>query len=110
MIVQTHGRNVMQALLFGFAAVAPRSAAPNLIELLSTLVTRFPGQSRSWMAEILYSDNFPPSKATPEAKDKFVKSIFGSKSLRRTRDAAQQFTLVARGLEGSSFGYASVTM
>lgn len=33
-----------------------------------------------------------------------------SRSARRTREAAQQFTLVARGLEGSSFGYASVTM
>jgi len=33
-----------------------------------------------------------------------------SRSLRRTRDAANQLILVARGLEGSNFGYASVTM
>jgi hypothetical protein len=37
-------------------------------------------------------------------------SICSSRSLKRTRDAAQQFTLVARGLEGSGFGYASVSM
>ncbi|KAI0791113.1 ARM repeat-containing protein [Abortiporus biennis] len=110
LLVQTHCRNVMQALLNGFAGVAPRSVTPNLIELLSTLVTRFPLQSRAWITEILYSDNFTQSKATPEAKEKFVKSIFSSKSLRRTREAAQQFTLVARGLEGSSFGYASQAM
>ena len=55
-------------------------------------------------------NDFPTSKATSEAKDKFLKSVFSSRSLRRTRDAAQQFSLVARGLEGSSFGYASVTM
>lgn len=33
-----------------------------------------------------------------------------SRSLRRTRDAANQLILVARGLEGSNFGYASVAM
>lgn len=31
-----------------------------------------------------------------------------SRSPKKTREAAQQFTLVARGLEGTSFGYASV--
>ncbi|CAL1698588.1 unnamed protein product [Somion occarium] len=110
MLIQTHGRSILRAVLCGFAGQAPRSANPNLIEVLSTMVTRFPAETRTWMAEILYADDFPPSKATPEAKEKFLKSIFSSRSLRRTRDAAQQFTLVARGLEGSSFGYASVTM
>jgi len=31
-----------------------------------------------------------------------------SRSLKKTRKVAQQFTLVARGLEGTSFRYASV--
>jgi hypothetical protein len=71
-----------------------------------------------------------PSKATPEAKRAFVKAIIGfvdaasmfvdlfvltvtmsrSRSPKKTREAAQQFTLVARGLEGTSFGYASVNV
>lgn len=67
------------------------------------------------------------SKAGPEAKEVFVKAIIryvnrrtffefllsspsSSRSLKRTRDAAQQFMLVARGLEGSSFGHATVSM
>ena len=33
-----------------------------------------------------------------------------SRSPKKTREAAQQFTLVARGLEGTSFGYASVNV
>lgn len=33
-----------------------------------------------------------------------------SRSIKRTREAANQFALVARGLEGTSFGYASVSM
>jgi hypothetical protein len=74
-------------------------------------------------------DDFVQSKATPEAKRAFVKAIIGfvhavifvdllvltmtmtmsrSRSPKKTREAAQQFTLVARGLEGTSFGYASV--
>lgn len=31
-----------------------------------------------------------------------------ARSLKRTREAALQFTIVARGLDGSSFGYSSV--
>lgn len=77
---------------------------------------------------MVIQEDFYPCRATPEAKNKFIKTIFGydlmlglihsssligvsrSRSLKRTRDAAQQFTLVARGLEGSAFGYATVTM
>jgi len=33
-----------------------------------------------------------------------------SRAAKRIREAAQQFTLVARGLEGTSFGYATVSM
>ena len=92
-LIQSHGRSIMRALLSGFAGVAPRSATPNLIELLSTLVSRFPAQCKTWMAEILFAvstciydeaglscqfqisqDDFVPSKAGPEAKEKFVKA------------------------------------
>lgn len=152
LLIQRHGRSIMRALLSGFAAVAPRSATPNLIELLSTFTTRFPAESKAWMTEILYSvcsifrdlryhsrthrgvpqENFTPSKATPEAKDRFLKTVMAyvsfcridfpsswfhkcllcnrSRSGKRIREAAQQFTLIARGLDGSSFGYATVTM
>ncbi|OBZ74388.1 Importin-13 [Grifola frondosa] len=110
MLARVHGRSIMRAVLSGFAGVAPRSATANLIELLSTLITKFPAESKAWMTDVLFSDDFVQSKATPEAKEKFVKAVFGSRSLKRTRDAAQQFTLVARGLEGSSFGYTTITM
>ncbi|KAI0772392.1 ARM repeat-containing protein [Trametes elegans] len=109
-LAQTHGYQIMRAVLFGFAGVAPRSAMPNLIELLSTMITRYPLESKRWIGEILFAEDFYPCRATPEAKNKFIKTVFGSRSLKRTREAAQQFTLVARGLEGSTFGYATVTM
>ncbi|KAI0341153.1 ARM repeat-containing protein [Trametopsis cervina] len=107
---QKHGKDAMYAILSGFAAVAPRTATPNLIELLSTFILRFPQQSKGWIDDILFSPDFTPSKATHETKTKFAKMVFGTRSIRRTREAAQQFILVARGLEGSSFGYSSVSM
>ncbi|TFY77229.1 hypothetical protein EWM64_g6783 [Hericium alpestre] len=109
-IVQRHGPEIIRAILVGFAGVAPRSAAPNLVELLSTFVTKYPTETKLWVSQILFADDFIPSKADSEAKEKFIRALFSSRTLRRTRDAAQQFILVARGLEGSSFGYSSVTM
>ncbi|KAF8694667.1 hypothetical protein AX14_001961 [Amanita brunnescens Koide BX004] len=116
-LLQTHGRTIMRAILEGFAGVAPRSSMPNLIEMLGTLfLLNRPGDvegingAGTWMVEILFSNDFVQSKATPEVKDRFVKAVLGSRSLKRIREAAQQFTLVARGLEGSNFGIATVTM
>ena len=58
--IQTHGIPVMRAVLFGFAGVAPRSAMPNLIELLSTMITRFPAESKLWMTNILFAVGVVP--------------------------------------------------
>lgn len=52
---QKHGKNIMHAVLSGFAAVAPRTATPNLIELLSAFIIRYPLQSKEWINQILYS-------------------------------------------------------
>jgi len=109
-LIQVHGRPLMRAIMCGFAGTAPRSVTPNLIELLSTLLARCSADSRSWISDILYADDFIPSKAGPEAKEKFIKAVSSARTMKRTRDAAQQFTLIARGLEGSSFGYASVSV
>ncbi|KAF4611624.1 hypothetical protein D9613_003989 [Agrocybe pediades] len=116
-LLNAHGPNLMRAVLQGFAGVAPRSVVPNLIEILGTLLSRassyepgLVGNAHQWMKDILLSDNFVPSKANLEAKNKFIKAVAGSRSLKKTREAAQQFTLVARGLEGSNFGYSTLTM
>ena len=60
MLVRTHGRIIMGAVLNGFAGAAPRSATPNLIELLSTLTQRFPAESRQWMTEVLFAVGVVP--------------------------------------------------
>ena len=52
----------MRAILFGFAGVAPRSVVPNLIEILSTLLSRatatvedvgLEGGAVQWMKDVL---------------------------------------------------------
>jgi hypothetical protein len=50
----------MRAILHGFAGVAPRSVVPNLIEMLSTLLSRatsndpaLEGGAVQWMKDIL---------------------------------------------------------
>ena len=39
-LFRAHGRPLMRAISRGFAGVAPRSAVPNLFEILSTLLSR----------------------------------------------------------------------
>ncbi|KAL0571967.1 hypothetical protein V5O48_009993 [Marasmius crinis-equi] len=107
-LINTHGRAITEAILSGLAGQAPRSATTNLIEMLSTLLTRCLAECRLWLNDVLFNDNFVASKASREDKERFMKAVLGSRTLKKTREAAQQFTLVARGLEGTGFGYASL--
>lgn len=54
LLLDTHGRAIMHAVLVGFAGVAPKSAVPNLVELFSALVVKTPLESKRWILEILY--------------------------------------------------------
>jgi len=75
--------------------------------------------------DLVMQSDFVQSRAGPEAKDALVKAVFGcvslslfltarlnfmlasgSRSIRRTREAVRQFTIVTRGQEGSNFGFA----
>ncbi|KAF7327466.1 hypothetical protein MKEN_00325000 [Mycena kentingensis (nom. inval.)] len=125
-MIRVHGRSIMRAVLAGLAGAAPRSSAANLLELLSALVTRWDeqavgeafggegqkiqGGARAWAAEILFADDFYPSRAGPEAKERLVKTLVGSRSVKKIKEAANQFMMIAWGLEGSAFGYSSVSV
>lgn len=52
--VATYGRLIMQAILSGLAGQAPRSVTQNLIEMLSTLLTRCMEESKVWLREVLF--------------------------------------------------------
>ncbi|KAJ7725697.1 hypothetical protein B0H16DRAFT_1593986 [Mycena metata] len=126
-LIRTHGRAIMRAVLWGFAGAAPRSVTLSLLELLSALVSRWDehavteaegemregravgGGARGWVAGIVFADDFFPSRAGQDAKERFVKTVVSSRSVKKTKEAANQFTIVAWGLEGSTFGYSSAS-
>ncbi|KAF9037788.1 ARM repeat-containing protein, partial [Hymenopellis radicata] len=107
--VNMYGRDIMRAVLSGLAGVSPRSTTPNLVDLLSTLLSRCVSEAQGWLKEAVVDVDFIPSKAGPENKEKFLQGIMGTKSTKKIREAANQFALIARGLEGTAFGYATVT-
>ncbi|OCB89261.1 ARM repeat-containing protein [Sanghuangporus baumii] len=109
-LVQTRFQPVVKSVLCGIAGASPTSTTQNLVDLLLALVSRCPNEMRVWVPEILFSEDFIPTKAQREDKERFAKAVLSSRSTRKMREAAQQFALVAKGLEGSSFGYASVTI
>ncbi|KAF7373942.1 hypothetical protein MSAN_00606600 [Mycena sanguinolenta] len=126
-MIRAHGRSLMRAVLCGFAGAAPRSVTSNLLELLAALVSRWDdravgeaegemreagqvgGGARGWVAGIVFAEDFFPSRAGREDKERFVKTVVSSRSVKKTKEAANQFTIVAWGLEGSTFGYSSVS-
>jgi hypothetical protein len=89
-----YGRGILREVLIGLAGAAPRSATPNLVDLLSTLAARYPAESRAWAADALFSvclslhtssdlsslgaqSDFVSSRAGDDAKRAFVQAISG---------------------------------
>ncbi|KAG8710072.1 hypothetical protein FRC11_004913, partial [Ceratobasidium sp. 423] len=105
--LRKQGAILMEALLLGIGGSAPRSTVPNLAELLSNLVSRVPNEARTWMGSLLMADNPTNAKIPATAREKFMKAVLGTRSTKKTKEAANEYALVARGLEGSAFGYAT---
>lgn len=45
----------MHGILCGLAGVSPRSVIPNLVNLMLSLLTRCPAESRAWARDVLYA-------------------------------------------------------
>ncbi|QRV85310.1 Myb protein 1A [Ceratobasidium sp. AG-Ba] len=109
-LLRRQGAILMEALLLGIGGSAPRSTVPNLSELLATLVSRVPAESRNWMNSLLMVDTPSNARIPAPAREKFMKTVLGTRSTKKTKEAANEYALVARGLEGSAFGYATTAM
>ncbi|TRM55474.1 armadillo-type protein [Schizophyllum amplum] len=108
-LVQAYFTLVLRAAVEGIAGGTPPSTHVNLIDLLQLLSLRCSEDMKRWAGEVLFAADFmPTSRAGPEAKEKFAKALISSRSLKKTRDACQSFSLISRGLDGTSFGYATV--
>ncbi|KAF8598080.1 ARM repeat-containing protein [Ceratobasidium sp. AG-I] len=106
-LLRRQGGILVEALLLGIGGSAPRSTVPNLAELLANLVSRSPGEARTWMNTLLMAENSVNARIPAAAREKFMKTVLGTRSTKKTKEAANEYALVARGLEGSAFGYAT---
>ncbi|WVF66636.1 hypothetical protein IAT40_001376 [Kwoniella sp. CBS 6097] len=102
------GPLILRALLLSAGSEGPRSIIPNMAELLAGLVGRAsPTDMAVWLDGVLGQNGFPDPRATPDAKKKLKEVILRSRTTRKMREALHEFALVARGLDGTTYGNAT---
>ncbi|WWC85404.1 uncharacterized protein L201_000267 [Kwoniella dendrophila CBS 6074] len=102
------GPLILRALILCAGSEGPRSVIPNMAELLAALVSRVKTSEISgWLDGILAQEGFPDSRATVASKKKLKEAILRSRTARRMREALHEFALVARGLDGTTYGNAT---
>ncbi|KAK9900916.1 ARM repeat-containing protein [Cystobasidium minutum MCA 4210] len=102
-MMQAHGRSAMERTLAGIGGKLPRSNLGYLAELLLAFSKRMPNETRSWLKELFAQDAFPSRRVSQEQKDRYAKAIMSARSLRKLREATENFAIVCRGLEGTSY-------
>ncbi|KAJ7804159.1 hypothetical protein B0H14DRAFT_2612640 [Mycena olivaceomarginata] len=115
-MIRAHGRAIMRAVPCGPARAARRSVSANLLELPSLLVSRGDqravAEAEGEMRATETARNGGGARGTLSRhanKERFVKTVVSSMSVKKTKKAAHQFMMVAWGMEGSTFGYSSAS-
>jgi len=102
--LRLHGQEMLEALVLGIVGEAPRSSVPNLATVLATLVAKLPSESREWLHHSMLSERLIRNARINQAtKDAFVKAIVSSRSTQKTLTAANELSLIGRGLNGTSY-------
>nr|XP_019048282.1 hypothetical protein I302_02051 [Kwoniella bestiolae CBS 10118]OCF27212.1 hypothetical protein I302_02051 [Kwoniella bestiolae CBS 10118] len=102
------GPSILRALLLCAGSEGPRSVIPNMAELLAALVGRIKGEEMSsWLDQVLSQEGYPDPRATAASKKKLKEAVLRSRTARRMREALHEFALVARGLDGTTYGNAT---
>ncbi|KAJ7915368.1 hypothetical protein B0H13DRAFT_2324463 [Mycena leptocephala] len=106
-LIRTHGRAIMRALL---AALVSRWDERAVGEAEGEMREGRHRERRAWVGRGRgVCGGLLPVQGGQEAKERFVKTVVSSRSVKKTKEAANQFTIVAWGLEGSAFGYSSAS-
>lgn len=75
-LIKHFGPQLLRALLLSAGSDGPRSAIPNLAELLASLVVRVPGPDMAgWLQVILGEDGFPDRRSTVDSKQRLQAEI-----------------------------------
>ncbi|KAJ7820865.1 hypothetical protein B0H13DRAFT_2682226 [Mycena leptocephala] len=85
-LIRTHGRAIMRTVLCGFAALLSRWDERAVGEAESEMREgRQPGSgARGWVAGVVFAEDFFPSKAGQEAKERFVKTVVSWRLVKKT--------------------------
>ncbi|TRM56832.1 hypothetical protein BD626DRAFT_517577 [Schizophyllum amplum] len=103
-LVQTYFTLVLRAAVEGIAGGTPPSTHVNLIDLLQLLSLRCSEDMKRWAGEVLFAVSLRLMLRSEEQ----TLTVSQLKISKKTRDACQSFSLISRGLDGTSFGYATV--
>jgi hypothetical protein len=107
-VLQHFGPQILRAILLSAGSDGPRSVIPNLAELLASFVQRVGVQEiAGWMQAVLAEEGFPDRRATPAAKLKLKEAVLKSRTAKKMREALNEFALVARGLDNTTYGNAT---
>ncbi|OZJ03565.1 hypothetical protein BZG36_03096 [Bifiguratus adelaidae] len=98
--------HLMHTLILDIGGHAPRSVLGQLIDFLYRFVGRHVELSRQCLFHTLQTPGFPTPYVDNDDKELFVKSVLGTRSPKRFREAVQTFSSKARQLHGTAFGSA----
>lgn len=80
------------------------SVLPKISELLLQITIHYPPQTKVWLETFIAQEPDFAARIGLEEKSQFVKSILGTRQLRRHRELVKSFALKCRGLENTLFG------
>lgn len=109
-LMSLHGKQIVAAIVYGVAGLAPRSVTANLNEILFCITSTRLEQARAFLSEILFSPDFTAKypMATQKAKETFMTSLLAARNAHKGRHAVTQFQTITRGLEGTTYGYVTI--
>ncbi|KAH8553570.1 hypothetical protein BGW37DRAFT_264199 [Umbelopsis sp. PMI_123] len=100
------GFALTQNLLLGIGGQVPRSLMSHLIDVLYKLTGRYVEVSRHWLANLLHQEGFPSPHVSLQDKETFMKSILGTRSAKRFKEATTSFSVKCRKMDNTLFGSA----
>ena len=80
------------------------SLLPKVAEVLLQFAQTYPNPFRAWMEKLLIQDDLFCGSVTENERREFLKTLLGSRQLKRYKEAIKAFSVKCRGLEGTAFG------
>ena len=106
-ILIPHLHALLSSLLTAIAGSIPRSHLTSLSELLHVCLLRLPTETKSILHEALARTEV---EGVVRGRDAFERSAFVARTGKQVRSAVSDFASVCRGLDGTAYGAASLSI